>query len=331
MDLQSYLRLVNNFPLPDDPSQGTGIGPGMQPQPDIQAPMNNGYNPRTAISSQLTDALGNMPQRPDVGMMKNIAAKIAGLGAGANAQGISGGQPIGFKYNPREAELASDEVKYGKYNNEMSDFQNRVKALGIGANEEDRYNTNERIRTNNAQTQEVNRQKADILQQRADAFDQQVAIADRKENDIHETKMADLDRKIKEADAKLELAKVKLGQGQQSIDNLKAFHDAQINSLNARHNADLAQKNHQLDEAKRMNDSRIERNKILNSKTAGTNESETEQVIRDEKGNITGSKVTKKGPLTKTNIITDPKTNKQYDTSTWSDADKANAALRGWR
>src|SRR6185295_13859300 len=118
MDIQSFLRLKNLFPQPmaqpglDTYSNSADTmmpplsGLDNTPAPDTNSNLLEAFQPRHTISDQYTSALSSMPQRPQPGALRNVAAAIAGMGAGASAQGISGGQPIGFKYDPRMDDIA---------------------------------------------------------------------------------------------------------------------------------------------------------------------------------------------------------------------------------
>src|SRR5258706_9649680 len=124
MDLQAFQRMMQIFPGVNDPSGNTGVGPGM-----VSSPNNDSldtYQPRTDISSKLTSALGDMPIRPEPGMLRRIGAGIAGFGAGGSAQGIVGGQPIGYKYDPKAADFASNKVEYGDFDTQLNDWQNKI-------------------------------------------------------------------------------------------------------------------------------------------------------------------------------------------------------------
>src|SRR5260221_3578412 len=352
MDQLTWERLKNLFP--NDQSMPPMAMPGIDtsrldqtsnlPNPDVPSGLNtappnfntsaNAYYPRTQISSQLTGALTNMPVRPEPGKLRNVAASIAGLGGGSSAMGISGGQTIGFRFDPTNAARAENQVKYGDFNNQMQDWENQVGALSKGAAEEDRANTNERIRINNAETQEINRQKAQILQQRADALDKQTETNRIKEKDIHDTKMADMNRKIQEADAKLAVAKQNLTLRGQSIANLKAYHDAEIASIGARRLAQTEDDKFKLEDMQRLHTGQLERMKILNEKTVQDKNYAQETDVYDAQGNIKESAIKRRGPLSPaSNIITDYTTNPptHYDTSTWSENDKAMARAKGWK
>lgn len=301
MDLQSFQRLLSIFPANaiTDSSNGTGLGPGMTMPVDTNADLTNSYEPRHQISDQLTDTLGNMPERPVPGRLRNIGAAIAGMGAGANAQGIVGGQPIGFKFDPRMANIASDQVKFGDYDNKLNDWQNKVKALGIGATEEDRANAGEVTRLRNEATNDINQQKVDVARQRADAYQQNADTKITEEANKHETAMAKLKAKIVESDEKLMLAKKNYELKKNSTEAMQAYHNAELASIAARREAQTEDDKFKLEDQKRRTDSIVERNKILNESTSmksGATEKETSTSIYDSTGKITDRKVIRTGP-----------------------------------
>jgi hypothetical protein len=255
MDIQSFFRLKNligsgaNMAQPGLDTYSNSADSMSSPSPDNTPPSDTNsdlldqFQPRHTITDQYTNALANMPQRPQPGMLRNIAAGIAGMGAGAGAQGISGGQPIGFKYDPRMADIASDKVKYPDYDNQLQDWQNQVKALGLGATEEDRANLNEAKRL-------AGNADRDIKQQAVDVKQQQIDINWKKEQDIYNTKYREETDKVATADANLMQKKRKLDLEGESIANLKEFQQAEIASRNARINAQKIFDDHKIEELK---------------------------------------------------------------------------------
>lgn len=167
--------------LPDD--QGipfnTPMGP---PLPvDYMSPEDNpdtvynkimaGYHPQSNISNQYEDMLSHPPQRNQRGMIGSI---MSGLG--------------GFMSHPLEADKAqatADSIRYHPYNIANLDYQQRLKDLATGAQEEQRENAESRQFTLGAATQDYNRarlrqqgivekRKADLQQQRIDQYAQQI-------------------------------------------------------------------------------------------------------------------------------------------------------------
>ncbi len=125
------------------------------------------YKPRTEISTQYSDALAHMPTNQKPGALRAIgSALVAGiLGRNDPAQGIAVGTDLINAPN----------------NNRLFEWKNKVDALRMGANEEDRYNSNQRqlvldtVGKKQAQakideTARENRVNEKIRQQRADAY-----------------------------------------------------------------------------------------------------------------------------------------------------------------
>lgn len=251
MDLQSFLRMKDLF------SQGANLAqPGLDTYSDSASSMNQApsdntppptanqdlldqFNPRHAITDQYTQALSNMPQRPVPGKLRNVAAAMAGLGAGSSPQGIAGGQPIGFKYDPRMTDIASDKVKYPDYDNQLQDWQNQVKALGLGATEEDRANLNEAKRLAGNADREIKEQGINIKQQ-------QVDINRKKENDIYETKKREGLDKIAQADKVLTMRQKELELKGKTLETQAAWHQAATAANQARTEMERIEHEHKI-------------------------------------------------------------------------------------
>lgn len=305
----------DGLPLDNDPSGGSGIGPGLASLMNAFSGTNSpDYAPRTSNSSMFQNALANMPQRPESSGLRRVAGAIAGLGAGSSPLGIVGGSPIGFRYDPTREAFANEQVLDNGYNNKLNDWSTRVKALGLGATEEDRANTNERIRLNNEEANRIRQQNANTQQ--------------KKENDIRDSKINQLQQKSDEAQNKLDFAKAEAERKQGNADAIQKLHQATLDSLNAQRALDNARKDAQLEELQKQHDAqtqnwerqradyerRLDQLDPMNRPTT----QKTEQV-KDAQGNITGTKTTQTGksqPNT-TTILTSPD-GKRYDTSTWS-------------
>lgn len=279
-----------------DPSQGTGMGPGMNVMqapndvsPDI--PDLDSYQPRTAISDKLTSTLGNMPVRPDPSNLRRIGAAIAGFGAGGGAQAVVGGQPIGYKYDPKAADLASDKVKYGDFDNQLNDWQNQIKALGIGANEEDRANAGEVRRLAGNAKNEIDQGKLEIANKRADAYQQNADTKIKEETDKHEFSMQKLRDAVATADKKLALAKQNYELKKNSTEAMQTYHNAELASIAARREAQTEDDKFKLEDQKRRTDAQVELNRIKGEAlTSGKTTDTTLQY--DKAGNVTGKRVT---------------------------------------
>lgn len=285
-----------NFPMPNDPSIGTGRGPGANQFMNQSIDNNDEQNDDTTaplpykstLSDRLADTLSNMPQRPQPSKFQSIAAAIAGFGAGGSPAGIVGGQPIGYRFNPQANAVAADQVKYGDYDNQVADWTNKVKALATGATEEDKANANTRLTNYGIENQRlkgtqqnINQQRADIAQQRAD---------DARDKAIEETK-----RKADDAQKKLEFAEKEATRKQGDFETLSKLNQAKLDAMNSQHDLDRAQRDKALDEQKRKNDAVIE--SIMNKNLP---KEKQVKVQRDKGGNITGvNTITGNAPATK--------------------------------
>lgn len=250
MDLQSFLRLKSLFgaganlaqPGLDtsnlDPSANM---PSVDNTPDDSTNQDllSQFTPRHDITDQYTQSLTNMPQRPVPGGLRRVGAAIAGLGAGSSPQGISGGQPIGFKFNPAAADLASDKVNYPDYDNQLQDWMNKTKALGAGATEEDRANLNESRRLAGNADREIKQQAVEIKLK-------QVAINEKKENDIYETKKREGLDKITQADKVLAMRQKELELKGKTLETQAAWHQAATAAAQARTEMERIEHEHKI-------------------------------------------------------------------------------------
>lgn len=91
------------------------------------------YKPRTAISGAYTQSLLNQPERTSPGTLRNIGAII-----GTTLSNLK-------NPNPERALQTFEDVRFAPYNRAMEDWSTRNKALGLGAGEEDKANTNARL------------------------------------------------------------------------------------------------------------------------------------------------------------------------------------------
>lgn len=300
MDLQAFQRMMQIFPGINDPSNGSGMGPGMQSfnepnvAPDISSSLDS-YQPRTDISSKLTSTLGNMPIRPDPSNLRKIGAAIAGFGAGGSPMTVSGGQPIGYKYDPKSADIASDKVKYGDFDNQLNDWQNQVKALGIGATEEDRANAGEVKRLAGQAKTDIDQQKVDVANRRADAYQQNADTKIKEEADKHEYSMKKLSDNIATADKKLALAKQNYELKKNSTEAMQAYHDAELASIAARREAQTEDDKFKLEDQKRRTDAITELSRIRGEALKSGKQTDT-TLNYDSSGNVTGKKVVS-GPV----------------------------------
>lgn len=89
--------------------------------------------------------------------------------------------------------------------------------------------------------------------------DKQFDLETKKNQQIYQTKMDDMQRKADEADKKLALAQSDMERKKGDATALQAFHEAQIAATNARHDLDLAQKDKELKESQRLHDEQIKK------------------------------------------------------------------------
>lgn len=102
--------------------------------------------PHTEISNAYRQALMQIPQQHSPGKLRTIAAMMAGLGAGVGPSSYQNGSAVGFNGNPKAAFETTDLVRNAPYYREMDQYNARTKALGVGANIEERQN-NDRARS----------------------------------------------------------------------------------------------------------------------------------------------------------------------------------------
>jgi hypothetical protein len=101
---------------------------------DPMARMKQLYQPRTAVSQSYADALNQMPEDQPISRGRGLAAIAAASLIGAR--------------NPQLGLETGNIVANGPNDRAKADWQNRVKVLGLGANEEDKYNANQRLLAN---------------------------------------------------------------------------------------------------------------------------------------------------------------------------------------
>jgi hypothetical protein len=357
MDLQTILRLSGLFDPNQSPNQGIiqqpqidaggfPIGsmpqlinaasqPSMMPQPiGADSPINpslvnteaasvppdtgmDSYIPRHSISDKYTAGLENPPVDQSLSKWRRLAGIVSGgLMAGTSGD-IAGGVKLGEHVQDYPNEKARNE------------YYDRMKLLGIGATEEDKANAGEVSRLYKEAQTNIGQQKADIAQQRADSYQQAQDTKELAETQKHETAMTKLKNAVEMADAKLAFANKKLSLDQNNKDAILEFKRAELDSKNARHDVEKADLEFKQGQLERRTTSIEERNKILNETNRNAPRTTT-QDLYDPTGKSLGKKVTKTGP-TQPSIITDPVSKQKYDTTTWSDADKAAAAAKGWK
>lgn len=160
--------------------------------PLIQARIAQLFNPQTEATDRLRNYEHEMPQRNDPqfapGKLRSTGAFLAGLGTGS-AQGINGGQPIGFKSDVPTSLKVQDAIRNESYYKAKDDYEDRLKPLKESAEAEGRLNSNNRaigssLLTNERQIKSneslakhrenqdsVANEKVEISRQRALAYD----------------------------------------------------------------------------------------------------------------------------------------------------------------
>jgi len=135
---------------------------------------NPDYQPSHQMFDELVAGINNFPQR-DTGQSKwrQLGAALMGMGAGSSAQAVSGGQPIGFKYDPMKAQQASDRFMYPNYYKQMEDYEPKMKLLQEAANDEEQQNMQKRILLDNITNRRIQQQKADEQASHNDALERQ--------------------------------------------------------------------------------------------------------------------------------------------------------------
>jgi len=168
-DFMNLLRLKHIFapdhPIGNDlPSQG-GIT-GNLPRIDFSGKSDNDlldYTPQHDYSDLYRKELDQMPIRKEPGKLRRVFGAMAGLG----------------ENGPQNQEM----VKYGSYNRQLGDWENRIKAIQPGMTAERYENANERMLAQSSasdvlRSRDITRKENTdasniaIRQQRADAYEQ---------------------------------------------------------------------------------------------------------------------------------------------------------------
>lgn len=262
--MQTFLRLQQMFPQVD-PWSGASM-PDNTPSPDMNDNLMSSYQPRTDISNQYQETLKNPPVRQPASKLRQVGAAIsAGLtGMDDPAAGIGIGQMVNDYPNIKA----------------QGDYTTRLKELGAGAAEEDKYNINQRQLAMGTESANLKQREADIKQQRADMLDE-------KNRNIYDTKMADLQARVDKADKDRELATQRLEADRYNRDMINNLHNAELAALNARHALDIAQKEAERKALQPIRDS-----------LAASHERSNQPTVTTEKVNTTGTeRVTTKQPL----------------------------------
>lgn len=186
MNLQP--QSVSDFPQPVNENVDV-TAPPQQPNLSVQDRMNQLYHPRDEANRMLTTTLGQMPQRSDYkpSGVQRVLASIAGAGSSS----------------PAEAFTTSRGIVSRPYDEALGDWQNKVKPQEFLAQTENNKNKEQFNIADKTIDNELNQ---------------------RKEHDIFTTKVADLERKIKDGEDKAKQWERKFNEDQsnhQALINLK--------------------------------------------------------------------------------------------------------------
>lgn len=312
------------------------------PTYDIAQRLKELYQPQSRITDLYAQALQNIPQREKPGKLQNIFALMAGLGAGAGPAAYENGAAVGFRGNPKAALEVTDLVRNKPFYEKLGDWQTRTGALEKGTELENRSNINQRTLANEIIGREI--QDRGLAERTRHQLETE-QLAARRNEQIHEVAVAKLQAKVDESEKKLELANQRLQADVNNRDAINAWHNASLEALNARHALDVAQRDRQLEEQKRLHDTmktkweteakdREERlkqyekqlgiNQQKADKTTGAQASTTTTETKDASGKVTGTKVVTKGPVVK------PEEKKVGDIKVFPNGNKGRWDGKGW-
>lgn len=186
-----------------DPSQLTGGQfPNIdQSQDQPQQSKLAGLSFPTPMLDKYAQTLNNPPNPKDYqpSMGRKILGSIAGMGAGASPVGISDGSPIGFKYDPRMAGLAHDQIVDEPYDRAMGKFSQLAKIQGEGAKVEEQNIANKRGIAVAEARNEISQDRIRILEENA-------RTAAKKESDIkadHDRREVERERQFNDREERL--------------------------------------------------------------------------------------------------------------------------------
>lgn len=182
---------------------------GTSLQPDVtDATSQNmgGIQPHHEMFDQLIDTIKNMPTRKPVTGLDKVGLGLSRL-AGYSPTGFTpGGDALGIKFNPEEANKAGDifENQATGYDKQMQDWETKLKAQQIGSNEEQQNNANSRLMQTALSRAAIAEERANTYKEVNDAraiFMQEQTAANKERLDQAEKK---LEQTIKESNAKIE-------------------------------------------------------------------------------------------------------------------------------
>lgn len=211
------------------------------------------YNPEFTDQNNFRGAVSDMPARSNYqpGKLRQVAAAMAGLGAGVQPASMWGGVPVGMRSSPEAAYRVTRGINEAPFDAATEDWKNKIGPLGTLANREETRNKEDRINANETVTREL----SDNKEKNANVVNlQKLEDARKKEADIWATKQADMQRKIDESNAKLEQAAERMKQQGENQVAVLEFHRAQLAAQDARHALDISTRERAMDETKRQHD-----------------------------------------------------------------------------
>lgn len=172
IDLNKLNQLLNPFggfgqqqqqqmPSPTNPTLGIGMmDQSLDGQPNEDDELNKALmsllTPKDEQYDRFTQMLGNIPQRSEhqPGLGRRIAGFVAGLGAGG-AQGISGGQPIGYKSDIPGGLKIQQSINEEPYSRALNDWKINADPTLEAAKLENTRNVNSRISASGIKTAQL--------------------------------------------------------------------------------------------------------------------------------------------------------------------------------
>lgn len=250
-NLRRFLIAANVFNPTAAPQQPT------MPQP---APTGNRideiYNPRNDMQDQYQRHIETFPTKEKPTTGRKIIASLAGMSGGPEA---------------------AWDVLDRPHNQNVADWKGKSEALGSAATQESRFN---RDQTSFA----IQQARAEIAQQQADT-------AALKNQQIYETKMLELQQRIVDAQAKLELATARLELDKDSRNNQMLYKDAQLEFQKTKAEGDATRAAMIIEnlerERDRDNEVRMRQLELAEQKQQFTEQpvNRDEELIRDSEGN----------------------------------------------
>lgn len=210
----------------------------------------------TPILNQYKNLLSNPPNPNDYAPSRGrrVLAALAGMGAGAAPISSYGGQPTGFRYDPKAQLTVQDTIQNEPFDRAMRNYDLQANNLGKGATVEEKEITNQRLGDVARANEGLKGRKLEIDQQAADVKQQQADIARKKEQDIYETKQKELQQKADKAAQDLAEKQKEFEGKQANFEQQLQVHKLQLEAADATHKLQIAQKDRALEEAKRLHD-----------------------------------------------------------------------------